>query len=472
MIGLKLGHGPRCLLAIRAGLLAAVFMLAAPSLYAASADIEQVLLKRITEAQKNLTATERRVTQEREQLAKQLFLLEREVLALREKTAVARRLADEKTLSIGQLQQRLDSWQQQRNYQQSLLRRFLQNHGDASANKINADIADQIAAVVASSQHLGQRFSPAWASAQLVLGDGKIVTKSSLAVGPITWYWDESVQRIGLASKAQGASGKLQSDMLLASADSERMASLRSAASGDLVFDPTLNRALVRQQQSESVWQHIGKGGLWAAPILLFGLLALSIALIKVLQLWRLSPVLRFTPGALAGLLAGVVSERSATVAGMQKTLLAIAQQSTSPRQRDDELFMQLQDDKHALERWIGAIAVTAAVSPLLGLLGTVSGMIETFKMMTLFGSGDPEVVSGGIAQALITTELGLIVAIPALVLHALLSRRAKAYYNELESFAILLSKSDEPYVEMIASEPSPQVKAPARKKVSEEVAL
>ncbi|WP_420818925.1 MotA/TolQ/ExbB proton channel family protein [Paraglaciecola marina] len=105
---------------------------------------------------------------------------------------------------------------------------------------------------------------------------------------------------------------------------------------------------------------------------------------------------------------------------------------------------MQLQDDKTRLERWIGAIGMTAAVSPLLGLLGTVSGMIETFKMMTLFGSGDPEVVSGGIAQALVTTELGLVVAIPALILNALLSRKAKSYYNELESFAILISKSDE----------------------------
>jgi len=60
---------------------------------------------------------------------------------------------------------------------------------------------------------------------------------------------------------------------------------------------------------------------------------------------------------------------------------------------------------------------------------------------MTLFGSGDPEVVSGGIAQALITTELGLVVAIPALVLNALLSRKAKAYYSQLEGFALQLSQ-------------------------------
>ena len=100
----------------------------------------------------------------------------------------------------------------------------------------------------------------------------------------------------------------------------------------------------------------------------------------------------------------------------------------------------QLQQDRQTLDKWINAVAVTAAVAPLLGLLGTVSGMIETFRMMTSFGSSDPEVISGGIAKALVTTELGLIVAIPALILNALLSRKARQYYTELENFALILS--------------------------------
>ena len=128
----------------------------------------------------------------------------------------------------------------------------------------------------------------------------------------------------------------------------------------------------------------------------------------------------------------------------MQNNLLEIVRRSTTPTQRDDDLFIELQDNKRRLERRLSAIAITAAVAPLLGLLGTVSGMIETFRMMTLFGSGDAEVVSGGISQALVTTELGLVVAIPALILNAVLSRKAKAYYNELENFALLLSNANE----------------------------
>ena len=70
--------------------------------------------------------------------------------------------------------------------------------------------------------------------------------------------------------------------------------------------------------------------------------------------------------------------------------------------------------------------------------------MIDTFRMMTLFGAGDPAAVSGGISEALVTTELGLIVAIPALIIHALLNRLVKSRLITLESEAIQLSQLDD----------------------------
>ncbi len=79
---------------------------------------------------------------------------------------------------------------------------------------------------------------------------------------------------------------------------------------------------------------------------------------------------------------------------------------------------------------------------------------------MTLCGAGDPQGVSGGTSQALITTELGLIVAIPALVLNALLSRVAKRYYEQLEQFALCLS---EPTTPTTLSPPSHKVSSPAK---------
>jgi len=450
----------KCVLGLSLALLFAL-----PSVASAA---ESSLLSRITQAQQHLASTEKRIARERHQFANQLNELERGVLALRKKTAVARRLADEKTLSLSKLEERLDSWRQQQTYQQNLLHRFLQQHAprqqqrEEQGGKIveGASASSRIAAILTVVRNLENRFYPSWQSADIVRASGAITTLPVLAVGPVTWYWDAAEKRSGLASVHGGGQNLLHADFQLSADDSAAIASLREQPEGDIVFDPTLTRALVRQQNSESLLQHIMKGGLWAVPIVLFAFFALSICLIKASQLWRLPKLVRFTPTALRSVVADPASPLAVKVKGRQQGLLAIARNNGSPQQRDDQMFMQLQDDKHWLERWIGAIAITAAVSPLLGLLGTVSGMIETFKMMTLFGSGDPEVVSGGIAQALVTTELGLVVAIPALILNAILSRRAKSYYNELESFAVLLSKGDEAEGEGVKSKSASDFKA------------
>jgi len=86
-----------------------------------------------------------------------------------------------------------------------------------------------------------------------------------------------------------------------------------------------------------------------------------------------------------------------------------------------------------ALEKRQGVIKVLAAVAPLLGLLGTVIGMIQTFQMITLFGTGDPKLMAGGISTALVTTVLGLIVAIPLVLLHTLVVSRSKVLVEILE---------------------------------------
>jgi biopolymer transport protein ExbB len=92
---------------------------------------------------------------------------------------------------------------------------------------------------------------------------------------------------------------------------------------------------------------------------------------------------------------------------------------------------------KPGLESLLPFIALTAAAAPLLGLLGTVTGMISTFNMISLFGTGDPKTLSGGISEALITTEFGLYVAIPAVLAHAFLSRKAKGVLGSMEQTAV-----------------------------------
>jgi biopolymer transport protein ExbB len=93
----------------------------------------------------------------------------------------------------------------------------------------------------------------------------------------------------------------------------------------------------------------------------------------------------------------------------------------------------------HNLERYLNSLGTIAAISPLLGLLGTVSGMINLFEAITSQGVGNPAALAGGISEALITTEAGLLVAIPALVAYRYLRGRVDALIVRMEQEAITL---------------------------------
>lgn len=90
-----------------------------------------------------------------------------------------------------------------------------------------------------------------------------------------------------------------------------------------------------------------------------------------------------------------------------------------------------------AQERFLSTLAVLASIAPLLGLLGTVTGMIHTFELITFHGTGDPRMLSSGISEALVTTMFGLGVAIPTMLAHSLISRRVESRIADLEEKAI-----------------------------------
>ncbi|MDD4275342.1 MAG: MotA/TolQ/ExbB proton channel family protein [Desulfobacter postgatei] len=91
------------------------------------------------------------------------------------------------------------------------------------------------------------------------------------------------------------------------------------------------------------------------------------------------------------------------------------------------------------MERFLSTMGMLAAISPLLGLLGTVTGMIDTFHVITMHGTGDPRMMSGGISEALVTTMLGLSVAIPIMLSHTLLSRAVENCVEMMEEKATTL---------------------------------
>lgn len=401
--------------------LLAISLLSAAS---AASEVETSLLKDIKTAQQALRQTESDLMTQQTQLNKQYQALLVDVEQLRQQTAVARRAEDERTLGLDQLQQRLRSWQDSQRYQQTQLSSFLRQHAPDSGA---TTLPQQLSQLQQLNEQWQQRLRLQWQDQQIILPGGELSNARVLQAGPVNWYWLPQSAEAGLLSKDKPFR------VAVPFADDAMFVALEQQHRAAVPLDPSLDKAVRRQQQQESWLAHVYRGGVWVVPILLFALLAVAIALQKAWQLLRLPAV----PAASS------LGTSPAAVHSPAAALQRCAKQFAAGLQRDDALFAELSHSKAKLDARLGAIAITAAVAPLLGLLGTVSGMIETFNMMTLFGSGDPQVVSGGIAQALITTELGLVVAIPSLVLHALLSRKARSYYQQLETLALSLSQQN-----------------------------
>lgn len=85
------------------------------------------------------------------------------------------------------------------------------------------------------------------------------------------------------------------------------------------------------------------------------------------------------------------------------------------------------------IDRGINLIKMFAAIAPLMGLLGTVIGMILTFQTIMLFGTGDPKIMAGNISLALVTTALGLIAALPLILVHSIVAGKSKAVLHKLD---------------------------------------
>lgn len=411
------------------------------STFANSADsskVEQSLLQKISRAESELSKVGSQVAKQRGNFSKQLASLEQELVTLEKKAVSARKIADEQNLNLTQLQERLESWQNQNSYQQNLLQQFLRLHSPAEANaRANSavvPIEQKLNQVADITEQVESWFEPSFSTTELVLESGQIAKAELISFGPTHWMLANNQ-----AYRGEVVNGEWVVQHQLSQPINEALINLQQGQPATLSFDPSFSK--LTQVPQEGLIDHVYKGGVWIMPILAFALVALLIAIARGVTLWSLPKVHLYSPSSLIELIQGNTEPNA--LGKMQMALLNIAKQSRTDLERDDQLFQQLQQDKVTLEKRLTAIAITASVAPLLGLLGTVSGMIETFRMMTIFGSGDPEVVSGGIAQALITTEMGLVVAIPALVIHAILSRRAKAYYSQLENFALMLSQAD-----------------------------
>ncbi|MBX2849666.1 MAG: MotA/TolQ/ExbB proton channel family protein [Acidiferrobacterales bacterium] len=206
--------------------------------------------------------------------------------------------------------------------------------------------------------------------------------------------------------------------------------SLQSASSGvtSFVLDPTKGSLLSALVTKPSIPEKVQEGKVIGMVIIALGLIALVIALWRILVL----------SGVEAKVKKQAKDLKRPSLRNPLGRVLKVYQDNpeTDPESMELKLSEAILKESPKLNRLIMFIKIIAVVAPLLGLLGTVTGMIQTFQAITLFGAGDPQMMAGGISQALVTTVLGLVVAIPTVFLHWLASSRAKRVENILEEHA------------------------------------
>ena len=202
---------------------------------------------------------------------------------------------------------------------------------------------------------------------------------------------------------------------------------LLAANSGFVPFglDPTRGQLLALQIQVPTLEERVHQGGLPGYVIIGLGIIALIIAVTKFVSLTILGMAVN----------GQAKNAGNPSVTNPLGRIISVYQSnsdvdSETLQLKIDEAIMK---EQPAINRFVGFIKIISMVAPLLGLLGTVIGMIVTFQAITLFGTGDPKTMAGGISQALITTVLGLVVAIPTVLMHTLVNGKAQRILHVLE---------------------------------------
>lgn len=270
---------------------------------------------------------------------------------------------------------------------------------------------------------------------------GRVQSGKVALIGPVATFASTGGETVGLLQQELN-----KPDPTVVSPDKKLEAGSRAlvtAGTGQLVLDATLGTAFKLTALQESLAQRLAKGGLIMIPLLGLGLATLVVALFKWLQFVKIRLA---TESDLQKVLRHLeTNEQSQALAharsipGLAGNLLAAAVEHADEKKEyiEEILYEKMLGARAKLERGLAFLALAATTGPLMGLLGTVMGMIATFEVISSAGSGDPKTLAAGISEALICTATGMSVAIPALLFHAFLSRKAKGIIGSMEQTSV-----------------------------------
>lgn len=425
---------------------------------------EDLVQRELQKALEQLDTERARIAQEKIPLAERVSALEATLIEERRRMEETRRKADNRSLDLSKLRNDIKAREQEQQYLVSLFSEYLRNlesrlhiaelsryetflrEARGVLEREDAPPLERLSAAARAIEQSVDRLESLIGgvrfAGQAAAEDGRLHPGTFALVGPVALFASADGALVGTVEQRLGSMEPSVAPFGDPALAGHALALIR-AGEGLMPFDASLGNARKIEATKETLWEHIQKGGAVIWPILAMAALIFTFSLFK----WvRLSVTRLPSPKALDALWHAL---RSGAEDAVQQQLDAMkgpaarmlqagwARRAGTKDVVEEAMFAELLETRFRLNSGLPFIAVGAATAPLMGLLGTVTGIIATFKLITVFGSGDVKMLSAGISEALITTEFGLIVAIPSLLMHAFLSRKARAITEKLEQIAI-----------------------------------
>jgi biopolymer transport protein ExbB len=432
----------------------------APSFDAATTDLKTRLDSTLAE----LDALRSRVAAETIPLSKALSELEAELVRVRAEYQETSRALDARALDLGSLRADVKARGDQASHLSNLLGEYARNFESrlhiSEVRRFKKVLSDATAAVenpaasksdvflaqlkildAATTRHLeslgGVRFEGTAVDENGVVKKGAFVLS-----GPAAVFRSEDGSLVGVVEQRLGSLEPTVAPFA-SPEDAAAAAALVEKGDGLLPFDPTQGDARKIETTKETLIEHAKKGGPVMYPIVGLAAAAFLVAFFKWISMMLVRTPSKRRLCALIEAVArkdreGAIVAAKAVEGPVGRMLSAGAEHLDRPTELIEEvMYEHVLATRLRLQKMLPFIAITSSSAPLLGLLGTVTGIMNTFSLMTVFGTGDVKTLSSGISEALITTEFGLYVAIPSLLLHAFLSRKAKRMTDEMEKAAV-----------------------------------
>jgi len=442
------------------------FLLISPTAIRATDSIEKAaraLSGRLEQAATERAALQEKIATEKVPMIKARNNLEAEVIALRQAVERKESLKNGRVDVLKAAEKELKSREDEVNYVAGLLTDYTRNFetrihiaevqryreaidaareaGDNSTLDPSTRFSRQLPLLTTSLNRIRNLLGGDVFAGNALTADGSMTAGKIMVLGPVGLYASDDGKSAGLVSLELKSPEPSVIDAGPAMASDVRK--LIAKSSGTLPLDPSLGNARKIAATKDTLVGQWKKGGPVMFPILGLGFVSMIVGVWKWIQVSRIRKAsardVQVVLEHLRGDRKSAAAEYAERMGGPSGEMLRRAVEHVDEGKEliEEVLYEQMLDTRPRLEKMMPLIALTAATAPLLGLLGTVTGMINTFNLISVFGTGDPRMLSSGISEALITTEYGLIVAIPALLIHAVVSRQTKGLLGSMEQAAV-----------------------------------